>query len=211
MRNRCCTVFGLAIGLFVTSLFWGAWGKPVYAAPVAPPTITGAYPAVNAGSVPITATVQVSFDQAMDASTVTSRTLVVHGELTGRHVGSIGVISQTAILTTAMPFQPNELAQVSVTNGVQNESGENLSATKVWQFRTRIGGEPGVFMPLGPGFASGDNFDSHLFVAGDVDHDGDVDAILRQIESGGSGSPISHFSFHFSRLRYRGVMIELTS
>lgn len=161
-----CAIFFLIV--FLNSLVVSAEpGNPII------------YPAANSHTDPATA-VSITYDEAIDANTVSSRTFAVHAMNTGLQSQILHVDLGTITLTPTQPFKPGELVQVSATTGTLNLSGEGPISPTVWQFWAPVADGSGVFTAHGttPSFGGDNSMDVDL---GDVDADGDLDAIVANL------------------------------
>jgi len=124
-----------------------------------------------------------TYDEPISATTVTSRTFAVHAMQTGLLTATHGVANagNTIVVTPTHIFHPGELVQTTATTDTLNLSGQGPISPTVWQFRAAVGvGNDlgsGVFAahPSSPTFGGGA---STAVVLGDVDGDGDLDAIV---------------------------------
>ena len=151
----------------------------VMAAPDAPlaPSPTSFVPEPNSHYAPRNAPVTVNFDEAIDAATVTSHTFAVFGSQSPRVSGvySLTNLSSTVTLHPAHDYFPGELIHATITTGTQNITGEQALAAAVWQFRTAVGTGSGLFAAIDSQLSPTLSRDVAL---GDIDNDGDLDALL---------------------------------
>ena len=96
-----------------------------------PPTITSTGPAAGATNVATTSAISVTFNQAMDPTTITNSTFFVSGVS-----GSIHYSGTTATLTLSSALSASTTYTVTVTTGVRDVAGNPLSSNQVWSFVT---------------------------------------------------------------------------
>jgi len=136
-------------------------------------------PDPNTHTAPPTTTVALTYDEVISAATVTSRTFAVHAFQTGLLTATHGVASDgnTIVVTPTRPFHPGELVQTTATTFTLSITGEQPLSYTVWGFRAAVGGGSGAFAPhpTSPTFGAGSSYSLAL---GDVDGDGDLDAIV---------------------------------
>ena len=138
-------------------------------------TITAVAPAANSFDAASTSDVTATFDQAIDAATVTVETFAVHAtqsEQTG--AAAISVNGNEIRLDPTADFRPGELIQATVTSGVEDTGGD-LVTPFVWQFTTAATNGGGLFQDGNQGFG---NQVSMSVALGDLDGDGDLDAFV---------------------------------
>ncbi|MCB9135390.1 MAG: VCBS repeat-containing protein [Anaerolineales bacterium] len=131
-------------------------------------------PSINSFTAPLTSTVSISYDEAIDPSTVSPETFAVFGMQTGLRFGEYNVENGTISLAPDFPFMAGEVVNVSATTGTLNNNGQGPFAPTVWQFRA-AGGGSGVFDDTNQSLSNGTNFAVAL---GDVDGDHDLDAFI---------------------------------
>ena len=137
--------------------------------------VTGSDPAPHAFDAALSTNISATFDEALNAGTITPQSFVVHGthsvgQLTGG-LTTLTVDGQTATHDPANNFAAGEIVNVTVTGSAMGTS--TAVEKRVWQFRTATTAGSGQFedtgqvIPGGPGFV----------VFGDADGDGDLDAL----------------------------------
>ncbi len=134
----------------------------------------GLEPAPNSHTAPTTTNLTATFDSAIDPASVTTETLVVHGDFHGRLGGALSVGS--IVFDPDDDFFPGELVETTVTTGVTELDGTPVVPT-VWQFRTAAPWGSGVLVSptISATFGSGPSYNVDL---GDLDGDGDLDAFV---------------------------------
>jgi hypothetical protein len=136
------------------------------------PTLT---PISNTHTAPNTTTVSITYDEPIDPVTVSTATFAVHAAQTGLLTETYSVIGGAISLTPPDLFKPGELVQVSATTGTLNLSGEGPISPTVWSFRVATGGGYGHFNDTPQTFPFSD---TTALALGDVDADGDLDALV---------------------------------
>ena len=138
-------------------------------------TVTGVNPLANANSAPVSTDISATFDQDVVGGSATAQNFVVHGSVSrGQLTGGASSVSAAGAEITHDPandFAAGELVSVTATAGISTTGG---AANKyVWQFRTAASGS-GELVDSGQNLLSGA---SQFVTLGDVDGDGDVDAV----------------------------------
>jgi hypothetical protein len=154
---------GVALGAMVATVAWAQPGNPDPA------------PDPGTHSAPATTGVSITYDESIDAETVTSHTFAVHGMQTGLVTGVHSVQDSTILVTPINPFHPGELVQATATTHTASITGQHPLAPTVWQFRVAASGGSGLYA-YGNNFGPGDDLTVSLAM-GDVDGDGDLDLI----------------------------------
>jgi hypothetical protein len=134
--------------------------------------VTGVSPAGNSHDAAPDTTLAITLSGAIQTSSVSSETVVVHGGFQGWMDGAISFGS--ILYDPAADFHPGELVQASVIGGVLDSGGSPLAAPYVWQFRTAAGAGPARFLAHDT-FGGGNSRSAAL---GDLDGDGDLDALI---------------------------------
>ncbi len=139
------------------------------------------YPVTNTITASPVTTISITYDQAMDASTVTSHTFAVHGMQSGLVTETHGVIDgNRLIVTPTNGFHQGELVYAIATTRTESIAGSApLSATQ-WQFNAGVVRDRCV-----AGFVADTAASANLTGAregsvawGDYDNDGDLDILL---------------------------------
>lgn len=133
--------------------------------------VTDVYPANGSHTAPSTATITISLSGTVNEASVTDQTVFVHGSGHGQMDGEITFGS--ILYNPFDDFFPGELVQTSVTTGVLDASGLPLDTPYIWSFRAAAGIGPATF-PTHDDFSQGD---TTAVALGDVDGDGDLDAV----------------------------------
>jgi len=137
------------------------------------------HPVSNTHTAPVTSTLSITYDEAINSATVSTQTFVVHAMQTGLLTQTYGVSGGAISLTPRHSFKPGELVQVSATTGTLNLSGEGPISPTVWQFRIAATGGYAHFADTGQTFPFSD---TSAVALGDVDSDGDLDALVSNME-----------------------------
>jgi len=136
--------------------------------------VGGVAPAAHSHTAAVTTNLTISTSQVVSQTSVTTRTVFVHGGFHGHLDGAFSFSQIT--FDPDQVLHPGELVQASVTTGVLDSRGRRLKSPYVWQFRAAVGGGSGRF-PSGNDVGAGGDFTQAL-VAGDVDGDGYLDLIV---------------------------------
>ncbi len=161
----------LSLALLLALTLWLGLSGLAYAQG---PVLQSTNPVSNTNTAPLTTTVSITYNQDMDASTVSTQTFAVHARQTGLLTETYSVTNGTISLTPNTPFKPGELVQVSATTATLNITGTGPLSPTVWQFRTKVEAGSGLFIEtqaLGSSRSRG-------VAMGDVDGDGDLDAFV---------------------------------
>ena len=156
----------------------------VFAVAPPPPVLQSMYPVSNTITATLNTTVTATYDAAMDASTVTSRTFAVHGMQSGLVTETHGVTygGNTLIVTPTNGFHQGELVYAVATTGTQSLAGMNPITATQWQFNAGVvsnrcvGGFSEVYTVTGVAYSS--------VAWGDYDNDGNLDILLTGLDSG---------------------------
>ncbi len=112
-----------------------------------PPQVTSKTPANGAVGVPVGQVVTVTFDQVMDASTITPSTFVLKKNGTGSPLAASITYSGGTLIATLDPsadLEGGTTYQASLLPAIKGQNGENLAgAPVVWSFTT-IAGAPAL-------------------------------------------------------------------
>ncbi len=136
-------------------------------------SITTTSPAANETSAPRSTSIAATAGADIDATSVTQSTFAIQGNQTGRISGSHSTTGTTFELDPASDLKPGELIRVTATNGIEDDSDTPI-APRVWQFTAAASAASGVFARHAT-FGAADTRDA---VLGDLDGDGDLDALM---------------------------------
>ena len=104
--------------------------------------VTSIDPAANTHDSPVSSGISVTFDQDINATTVSDDSFVIHGSQWGQFTGAQGSVFGTSGAAIeyspafGLDFQPGELVQVTLTSNMRSTFGEAVDST-VWQFRAQ--------------------------------------------------------------------------
>ena len=143
----------------------------------AAPVITTHLPPRGSLANPPNSAITVTFDQTIDPVTVSKATFISYGSMSpvfnGSYVISTG--DEIASFTPLRSYFPGEDIYTTITTGIANPGNEHLAKPMVWQFQAAVSPSSAVF------YDTGQQIDKNVaatVAAGDVDNDGDLDAIF---------------------------------
>ncbi len=148
--------------------------------PVFYPRVTTLSPTTNANAAPVDSDIEISFSTSMNVSSLSSTNINIFGNFSG-YLSTSGVLSSTnpRVFNPDADFLPGELISVTVT-GAQSQAGVTASTATVYSFRAEVTNGNATFETshFDFGFYSGLDL-------GDLDGDGDLDAIVAHGAFGG--------------------------
>ena len=103
-----------------------------------PPTITGTSPGTNGTGAPLTTTVRANFNEALNASTVTTTTMTLRAGATAV-TASVSYANGVAVLTPGAPLATSTTYTATVKGGsagMKDLAGNALAADVTWSFTT---------------------------------------------------------------------------
>ena len=105
------------------------------------PTITSRSPAADAGNVPVTTTIEVTFSEALDPASVLANAIVVT-DSGGSVAGTISLSTNDTIVvfTPDADLTPGMLHSVTVSGAIADLAGNTLGADDNWSFTTLSAG-----------------------------------------------------------------------
>jgi hypothetical protein len=98
------------------------------------PTVTSTVPANGATDVERDSSIQVTFSQAMDPTSITTATFTLNRGVTG--VVTYDPLTNTATFTPSGNLDTYTLYTATITTGVRNTAGNNMAAGYTWTFTT---------------------------------------------------------------------------
>ena len=101
---------------------------------ITPPTVSSTNPTNDATGVPVTSPISAIFSEAMDALTITTDTFTLSGGVIGTVTYNVG--TKTATLTPSSNLAYGTTYIVSITTGVKDTHGNNMSSNYTWSFTT---------------------------------------------------------------------------
>jgi hypothetical protein len=179
-ERRLTAAVGTAVALSVIAVaIVATCVHSVHAEHAASPfQITSHDPQAHEVGVALNANVQATFDQDVNAGTVTNDTFVVHGHLAGLVTGTFTYdgVTFTATMDPGRAFHAGEVLRVSATSGIASTGAVPL-APYGWQFTAGPVASRSVagFVDIGAALA-GVMYSSVAW--GDYDNDGDLDILL---------------------------------
>ncbi len=150
-------------------------------------------PLADSASVPVDASIEAMFDATISPASVTDQTFVVHRQQSGQLLSALGDITSLAsvgnqvTLDPADNFYPGELIQVTATAGLL-DSSSTAAAPYVWEFRAATAGGDGAFSDSGQSLGNAAGWHVAL---GDIDSDGDLDAVVSNLQISGLPEQVS--------------------
>jgi len=143
-------------------------------------------PLTASASVPVDTNIEATFNATISPASVTDQSFVVHSHLSGKlsssggDIASLAGVGPVVTLDPASNFYPGELVQVTATASLLDDSSIAV-APYVWDFRVATSGGSGALIDSGQALGSGASWHVAL---GDVDSDGDLDALVTNLQTG---------------------------
>jgi uncharacterized repeat protein (TIGR01451 family) len=143
-----------------------------------PPDVIAIGPAANSVSVPPSTHISVTFSHPMNPTTLTSRTLRVHGSMSGRLDGTLRYddATRTATFAPTHDLKPGEWVAVNLTTAIRDITGTALDAPYGWTFVAQALNGSARFIPANPPRYGVGRLPYSVYGA-DLDQDGDVDLV----------------------------------
>src|SRR5580692_7430585 len=107
-----------------------------------PPLVTATAPASAATGVAVNSTVTATFNEAMNAATITSATFTLAAQGGGAVSGSVSYASNVATFTPSSALAYSTQYTATITTGAQSTGGTALSANDSWSFTTAAAPPP---------------------------------------------------------------------
>ena len=182
-------------------------------APV-PPKVTATNPKANSHDSCVDTDITVTFDTTLNTTTATGNNVVLHTSQTSPSNDTVVTGSGSNITVNPnADLKPGELVSVTVTDGLESDTGGNANPY-VFQFRTKVTAGHGYFNSSRNSLGS---FFSIGVALGDIDGDGDLDAVFANFgqgntvyENNGSGN-FSSTSNSLGSLNSFGICLLYTS
>ena len=97
-----------------------------------PPGVSSTSPSSGATGVATNTSISVTFNEAMDSSTITTSTFTISGGVTG----SVSYSAQTATFTPSASLSPSTTYTATITTGVKDSAGNAMTSSYSWSFTT---------------------------------------------------------------------------
>lgn len=179
----------LALGIGLTMTVWLLFQPLTQAAQPLIPTIGLANPTVrppsNSYTHSLTASVSLQYNQPLSPATVTSQTVALRATQSDHRQLTYQINGQEIRLVPGQPFKASELIQVTATTGTMSLAGERPTRPTVWQFWTATISSSGLLADSGQQLG---NAGSRAVILGDVDGDGDLDALVANPATAGKAN-----------------------
>jgi Bacterial Ig-like domain len=131
-KARARTIWTLA---FLMAGFAAGCGREQAASPAAPLVIS-TVAANGATGVPVAQAITALFNEAMNATTLTTTSFTVTGPGAATVTGTVTYAGTTATFTPAASLAASTLYTATITTGAQNTIGIPLASNYVWKFTT---------------------------------------------------------------------------
>ncbi|MBN1177657.1 MAG: VCBS repeat-containing protein, partial [Anaerolineae bacterium] len=140
------------------------------------PYVTSTDPDANAVGAPANTDVSVTYDQAMDLGTVDDTTFAVYGSYSPLAAGSYSLVNsdRQVVFNPAQGFFPGERVDAIATSAIESTLGFQGESSHLWQFWVAVSGGSATFADSGQALGNTETASAAL---GDIDGDGDLDAV----------------------------------
>jgi len=148
-----------------------AWFLGGSTVPAQSPAVSSVTPSPNTIGVNAASDIKAVFDRNMNPSTLNHLTMIVDGRFSGRHSGQFQSAADSVVFNPNDDFLPGEVVTVTLTAGVESDSGEPLENGYSWSFIADVSN--GSRYLFDSDYGTGN--DPRAVVTADFDSDGYLD------------------------------------
>jgi hypothetical protein len=145
---------------------------------LAPLAFVSMTPSPNSPGAAASSDIELEFSSAVNGTTVNANTLTVHGSFSGTVSGVYSVTGANVTFSPAVDLEVGETVSVMLTSAIQGYGAGNLTNPTVTQFVVRV--PSGYARLVDTGQTLGSTYSQGVEL-GDLDGDGDLDALIANI------------------------------